>query len=58
MSQTASSSTPFQPLNIAVLTVSDSRTDADDKSGNLLVKKLQESVKWYRVGSLMKTCMR
>jgi molybdenum cofactor biosynthesis protein B len=43
MSQTASSSTPFQPLNIAVLTVSDSRTDADDKSGNLLVKKLQES---------------
>lgn len=43
MSQTASSSTPFQPLNIAVLTVSDSRTDADDKSGNLLVKKLQEA---------------
>lgn len=28
------------PLNIAVLTVSDSRTEADDKSGNVLVKRL------------------
>lgn len=30
----------FKPLNIAVLTVSDSRTEADDKSGNLLKKAL------------------
>lgn len=31
----------FIPLNIAVLTISDSRTDADDKSGNLLSDHLQ-----------------
>lgn len=31
----------FIPLNIAVLTISDSRTEADDKSGALLVKLLQ-----------------
>jgi len=30
----------FKPLNIAVLTVSDSRTEADDKSGKLLVKEI------------------
>jgi len=30
----------FVPLNIAVLTVSDSRTEADDKSGALLVSLL------------------
>jgi len=30
----------FIPLNIAVLTVSDSRTLADDKSGNVLVDRL------------------
>ena len=30
------------PLNIAVLTVSDSRTEADDKSGALLVKLLTD----------------
>ncbi len=29
----------FVPLNIAVLTVSDTRTEADDKSGNLLRDK-------------------
>lgn len=33
----------FKPLNIAVLTVSDSRTSEDDKSGNLLVAELQSS---------------
>jgi len=33
--------TDFIPLNIAVLTISDSRTNADDKSGNLLVDRLQ-----------------
>jgi molybdopterin adenylyltransferase len=30
----------FRPLNIAVLTVSDSRTEADDRSGRLLVERL------------------
>ncbi|MEE9309384.1 MAG: molybdenum cofactor biosynthesis protein B [Cocleimonas sp.] len=30
----------FIPLNIAVMVVSDSRTDADDKSGKVLVDKL------------------
>lgn len=30
----------FIPLNIAVLTISDTRTDADDKSGHLLVDLL------------------
>ncbi len=33
----------FQPLDIAVLTVSDSRTEADDKSGATLVNLLQEA---------------
>ncbi len=33
----------FKSLNIAVLTVSDSRTEADDKSGKLLVKLLTEA---------------
>lgn len=32
----------FIPLNIAVLTISDSRTEADDKSGALLVKLLHD----------------
>ncbi len=32
----------FIPLNIAVLTISDSRTEADDKSGALLVSLLQD----------------
>ncbi|MGD8558094.1 MAG: molybdenum cofactor biosynthesis protein B [Gammaproteobacteria bacterium] len=30
----------FIPLNIAVLTISDSRTEDDDRSGQLLVKRL------------------
>lgn len=38
-----SDSAEFKALNIAVLTVSDSRTDADDKSGNLLKKELTAS---------------
>ncbi|MCK8514827.1 molybdenum cofactor biosynthesis protein B [Methylonatrum kenyense] len=33
----------FLPLSIAVLTVSDSRTEADDKSGDLLVARLQDA---------------
>lgn len=31
----------FIPINIAVLTVSDTRTEADDKSGQLLVGRLE-----------------
>lgn len=33
----------FQPLNIAVLTVSDSRTAGDDKSGDTLVARISEA---------------
>ncbi len=33
---------PFKPLNIAVLTVSDTRGEEDDKSGALLLKLLTE----------------
>lgn len=36
-------SIPFAPVNIAVLTVSDTRTEATDKSGALLVEKLTEA---------------
>jgi molybdenum cofactor biosynthesis protein B len=32
--------TPFQPLNIAVLTVSDSRTAGDDRSGDILAARI------------------
>ena len=33
----------FIPLNIAVLTISDSRTEATDKSGALLVGRLESA---------------
>ncbi len=33
----------FIPTSIAVLTISDTRTDEDDKSGNALVKRLEEA---------------
>ena len=33
----------FRPLNIAILTVSDTRTQADDKSGDTLVGRLSEA---------------
>ena len=33
----------FIPVNIAVLTVSNSRTEADDKSGQLLVSRLNDA---------------
>jgi molybdenum cofactor biosynthesis protein B len=37
-------STPqFKPLNIAVMTISDSRTEQDDKSGNILVQRLLDT---------------
>lgn len=32
---------PFLPVNIAVMTVSDTRTEADDKSGRTLIELLQ-----------------
>jgi molybdopterin adenylyltransferase len=32
---------PFQPLEIAVLTVSDTRTAADDRSGDTLAERIQ-----------------
>jgi molybdopterin adenylyltransferase len=34
-------SRPFQPVRIAVLTVSDTRTEADDKSGGILAELIQ-----------------
>lgn len=34
---------PFHPVNIAVLTVSDTRTEADDKSGAILIERLTEA---------------
>ncbi len=36
-------SRPFLPVNIAVLTVSDSRVEADDKSGRTLVERITEA---------------
>ena len=36
-------STPFVPVNIAVLTVSDTRTEKTDKSGEILVNKLKDA---------------
>ena len=34
---------PFKPLGLAVLTISDTRGEGDDKSGNLLVQRLEEA---------------
>jgi molybdenum cofactor biosynthesis protein B len=34
---------PFKPVNIAVLTISDTRSLEDDKSGDLLVGRLTEA---------------
>lgn len=34
---------PFKPLNLAVLTISDTRTDADDRSGKALVTRLTDA---------------
>jgi len=36
-------SIPFAPLHVAVLTISDTRNEATDKSGALLVEKLTEA---------------
>ena len=35
-------SVPFQPVNIAVMTVSDTRTPEDDRSGDLLASRIAE----------------
>ena len=43
MSHGIDSSRSFRPLGIAVLTVSDSRTLADDRSGDLLIQRLRDS---------------
>lgn len=34
---------PFVPVNIAVLTISDTRTEADDKSGQTLIERLSQA---------------
>ena len=36
---------PFVPLNITVLTVSDTRSEADDKSGGVLVDRIAAAVR-------------
>ena len=41
----------FKPINIALLTVSDTRTAADDRSGNTLAelateKRLSKTARW------------
>ena len=33
----------FLPVNIAILTVSDTRSEADDKSGNTLIERLRDA---------------
>ena len=43
MSEATVKSRPFIALNIAVLTVSDTRTLTDDKSGDIIVQRLQAS---------------
>ncbi|MDZ7843003.1 MAG: molybdenum cofactor biosynthesis protein B [Gammaproteobacteria bacterium] len=43
MNEASVSDRPFKPLDIAVLTVSDTRTEADDKSGKLLVGRLEHA---------------
>lgn len=43
MSQATPTSREFIPLNIAVLTISDSRTEENDRSGKLLVERLTQA---------------
>ena len=43
MSSKTSDNRPFIPIGIAVLTVSDTRTIEDDKSGQVLVERLQSA---------------
>ena len=39
---TKTNARPLIPVNICILTISDTRTDNDDKSGNALVSRLEE----------------
>lgn len=39
----ADTARPFKPLGLAVLTISDTRGERDDKSGKLLVQRLEEA---------------
>lgn len=39
----ANNERPFKPLNLAVLTISDTRTEADDRSGKALVTRLTDA---------------
>lgn len=43
----------FTPIGIAVLTVSDTRTEADDKSGNVLVERALEAGHHIRARSIV-----
>lgn len=43
MNEASTSDRQFKPLAIALLTVSDSRTEADDKSGRLLAGRLENA---------------
>ena len=45
----------FVPVSIAVMTISDSRTLEDDKSGDLLVARLQEAGHTYQRAPLSQT---
>ena len=52
-------SVDFQPVNIAVMTVSDSRTPDDDRSGDLLASRIAEDGHvWPTAGSSPTTCRR
>jgi len=42
-SEKSATTLPFQPIGVAVLTVSDSRTQANDTSGDLLVERIQRA---------------
>lgn len=45
---------PFLPVNIAVLTVSDTRTEADDRSGDTLVERLESAGHTLAARSIVK----
>ena len=52
-----SDSAQFKSLNIAVLTVSDSRTEADDKSGNWLKQAVEETGHQCVAKAIVKDCL-
>ena len=49
---------PFQPVHIAVLTVSDTRTEADDKSGSTLAELIQRDGHRLAARSIVKDDVR